>query len=99
MTLSHLSVSDLTNAPNSSGLTETGVAPSSASCNLIFGEISPALISRFSVPMIFADVPRGTPMPYQMIASYPGTVSANGRQVGKNLRSRRRRHAERPQLA
>src|SRR5712692_5335130 len=76
MTFSHFSVSDRTNVQNSSGLAAIGVAPSSASRDLIFGEASPALISRFSLPTISADVPCGAPTPYQMIASYPGTLSA-----------------------
>src|SRR6266851_9774378 len=76
MIFSHFSVSDRTNVPNSPGLTVMGVAPSSASCALIFGEASPALISRLGLPTMSADVPCGAPTPYQMMASYPGTVSA-----------------------
>ena len=53
-----------------------GVEPSSDSCDRIFVDVSPALISRFSFATTSVGVPRGTPTPYQMMASYPGTVSA-----------------------
>ena len=76
MTFSHFSVSDLANAENSSGVAMIGVEPSSDSCDRIFVDVSPALISRFSFATTSVGVPRGTPTPYQMMASYPGTVSA-----------------------
>jgi hypothetical protein len=56
MTFSHFSISVLTNAPNSSGVTTIGVEPSSARCALIFEEASARLNSRLSLPMISAGV-------------------------------------------
>src|SRR5262245_65348374 len=55
-TFSHFSISDLTKAPNSPGPPAIGVEPSSASCDLIFAEASPALNSRLSLPTMSAGV-------------------------------------------
>src|SRR3954468_16461376 len=69
MTFSHFSVSDLAKVQNSPGLRTIGVVPRSESCAFIFSEVSPALISRCSLPTTSDGVPRGTPTPYQMMAS------------------------------
>ena len=43
---------------------------------MMSGCASPAFTSRLSRSMISGGVPRGTPIPAQVLASYPGTVSA-----------------------
>src|SRR5262245_56623511 len=51
------------------------VPPKLASCALILGSASPALISRFSLSMIGAGVLRGAARPFHVLASEPGTIS------------------------
>src|SRR6267154_1503720 len=74
-TLPHFSVSSAMKRPNSAGDLERTVAPKSASRAFILGSTRPRLISLLSLSTISDGVLLGAPMPYQMLASYPGTKS------------------------
>src|ERR1700722_14913405 len=76
ITLPHFSVSSAMNFPNSAGAIDIGTAPKSASRDLNSGAGRVALVSLLSLSMISAGVRFGAPMPYQPMASYPGTNSA-----------------------
>src|SRR5277367_5642760 len=76
ITLPHFSVSSAMKFSNSAGAIDIGTAPKSASRDLNFGSARVALVSLLSLSMIPAGVLFGAPMPYQPMASYPGTNSA-----------------------
>src|SRR5262249_56296116 len=75
-TLVHFSASAATKAPNSAALRIIGMVPTSLSRALMSAVASPALISRLSRLMISTGVPAGAQTPAQVLASYPGSVSA-----------------------
>src|SRR5262245_52432316 len=75
-TLVHFSASAATKAPNSAALRLIGMVPTSLSRALMSAVASPALISRLSRLMISTGVPAGAQTPPQVLASYPGSVSA-----------------------
>src|SRR5262249_28380640 len=74
-TFSHLSISDATYAPNSSGVNTLGVVAPSGRRFLTTGSTRPALISRLSRAMMSGGVPRATPTPHHEFATYSGSVS------------------------
>ena len=98
MTFPIFSVSSAISLPNSAGEPASGVPPRSASCALKAGSASAALTARLSAAMASADVPLGA----QAVPGaefVPGQELAEGRNIRQHVRARRRRHAERPELA
>ena len=76
ITLAHFSVSSPMNFLNSAGVIGIGTAAKSVRRALNSGSARVTLVSLLSLSMTSAGVPFGAPMPYQPIASYPGTNSA-----------------------
>src|SRR5947209_9310245 len=77
ITLPHFSVSSAMNLPKSAAEPGIGMPPASAKCCLVLGSASAELISLLSVSMISEGVFLGTPIPFQFVASYPGTDLLN----------------------
>src|SRR5262245_21501897 len=75
ITLPHFSVSSAMNLPKSAGVIGIGVPPKSSSRAFIFGSARAALVSLLSFSTMSAGVFLGAQMPYQIVASYPGTNS------------------------
>src|SRR5262249_15386537 len=68
-TLPHFSVSSATNVPNSAGVMDVGMLPTSANRPFNLGSARAALISLLSLSMISAGVFLGAPRPDQLLAS------------------------------
>ena len=98
MTFPIFSVSSAISPPNSAGEPASGVPPGSASCALKAGSASAALTARLSAAMASAGVPLGAQaVPGAEFVA--GQELAEGRNIRQHVRARRRRHAERPELA
>src|SRR5262245_25324152 len=69
ITLPHFSVSSAMSLPESAGVPDNALPPTSARRGLNVGSTSATLISLLSLPMISAGVPVRTPTPYQVLAS------------------------------
>src|SRR5262249_32219039 len=69
ITLPHFSVSSAMSLPKSAGEPPSAVPPRSASCALILGSSSAALVSLLSFSTISAGVFLGAPIPHQALAS------------------------------
>src|ERR1700722_17173771 len=74
-TLPHFSVSSAMKCPKATGEPARTAAPKSASRAFILGSTRPRLISLLSLSTISDGVLLGAPVPYQILASYPGTKS------------------------
>src|SRR5262249_44999098 len=68
ITLAHFSVSSAMSLPKSPGEPPSVVPPRSASCALILGSASAALISLLSFSIISTGVFLGAPIPHQALA-------------------------------
>src|SRR5215813_4320323 len=69
ITFAHFSVASATIFPNSAGVPPVTVPPSSSIRPLILLSARPAFSSLFSISMMSAGVPLGTPMPAKPLAS------------------------------
>src|SRR5262249_40405626 len=75
ITLPHFSVSSASSLAKSAGEPGSTVPPKSANSAFILGSPRAALISVLSLSPIPAAVSLAAPIPYQPLASYPGTNS------------------------
>jgi hypothetical protein len=75
ITLAHFEVSSAMSLPKSDGVPEIMVKPNSTKRATNLSSASAALISLLRRPVITLGVFCGAPMPYQTLASYPGTKS------------------------